>query len=263
MSDQPPHIDDKNIIEWTADYVAGDLDAEDEAAYAAILKDDDDLQADCNFWADMRKNLHDNGRDPSARPPGPGLASSVQRRLQTTTSKSRNIIPISGWLAAAVAVVLAITVYLPPEPASQEGALVSYSEDGSALVFNQGHGQKHGIEAPRATFISNTTLQPALNQQIHALQQDRGDARPWLGVWTRPVDVSGVMDRHNALLITRVASGSAAAGAGIAPGDVLLDVADCNVSTRWCIAHALKENHRTPPCQSPFTAKVSANRPSP
>lgn len=63
--------------------------------------------------------------------------------------------------------------------------------------------------------------------------------RPWLGVWTRPVTIEGLDDFTTGLSVVRVASGSPAAEGGIKPGDVIVDLGDCPLATRFCIMKAL------------------------
>ena len=51
--------------------------------------------------------------------------------------------------------------------------------------------------------------------------------------------LNGMNDRDGALLVRRVTDGTAAAKAGIRPGDVLLNLGGCDVHSRWCITHAI------------------------
>ena len=62
--------------------------------------------------------------------------------------------------------------------------------------------------------------------------------RPWLGMWTRPVTITG-LDQSTGMSVVRVAQGSPAARAGILPGDVIVDLAGCPLATRFCILDAL------------------------
>jgi len=86
---------------------------------------------------------------------------------------------------------------------------------------------------------------------VAAVSADRIDQaaesarRPWLGLWTQPIELRG-FERDRGLRVLRVAEGSPAFEAGMRPGDILLSFADCALGTRYCIRNAIEDGRLRP-----------------
>jgi hypothetical protein len=238
MREEPQGID---LRAAAGDFVAGDLSDEDQQLFQAECAQDDDLQADCRFWEGLRDDLRCHGRDPSARLPGPGLAQAVRRRLANETPRRQTKpLQLFPWLLAAAAVLILVgNAYTQANaPLNPDNQLLGFTEDGAAILDTKAAGPMNVAFKPQRTI--NYQEQPAPN-----LQQT--DARPWLGVWTEPVRLNGMNDRDGALLVRRVTDGTAAAKAGMRPGDVLLNLGGCDVHSRWCITHAIDQHTNAQP----------------
>ena len=233
MSDEPQAIDLKNAA---GDFVAGDLSDEDQQLFSEQCASDDDLQKECRCWEGLRDEMHEHGRDPQARVPGPGLAQAVRRRLNDEAPPKRQVKPLQfmPWLLAAAAILMLVGQYINSgtNPAGSNQFL-GFTEDGAAIVHPDAAGPM------QVSFRPSKTIAYSDQASTNPLQET--GARPWLGVWTEPVKISGMKDRSGALLVRQVTDGTAAAKAGIRPGDVLLSLGGCEVYSRWCISHAIDD----------------------
>lgn len=246
--------DARDLERPAADYAAGDLDPTEREAFERQLADDPALADDVAFWQRMGPALGEHGRDPDTRLPGPGMVDVVRRRAaeqeelgRATGPQRLNLLTYLGWAAAAAAtVLLAITMLDQPEPEPANGVTLAYAEDGSAQVLPQSVAEM---------------ILASHRPQAEPLAVDRAPTRserPWMGVWTQPIELKG-FERSKGLQVTRVAMGSPAFVAGLAPGDILLDLADCPMGTRYCISHAVEKANLKPgdPVQVRFWQRAS------
>ena len=226
-------MSDDQLREAAGDYIAGDLDDAERARFEALRESDDELTGECAFWERMRGCLPEHGRPQAEHLPTPGMLAVARRRAaesdrQPAASTAKVIaFPMAalGWAVAAAAMVVLAVFITRPQNAPQQTIIIAYGEDGTAEVVPENRP---------AFFASNvrnvTHSQPGLHADEHA--------RPWLGLWTKPVELGG-FERSKGLRVVRVVMNSPAAKAGIRPGDTLLDFAGCPMATRWCIAHAI------------------------
>ena len=252
MNDEPKAID---LNDAAGDFVAGDLSDDDRMLFTERCASDDELQKECRFWESLRDEMHEHGRDPLAHVPGPGLAQAVRRRLNEDKEPRRQVKPIQfvPWLLAAAAILILIgqNINSGTDP-SGSNQILGFTEDGAAIVNPEAAGPMQVSFRPTKT-IAYT------NQAAQSPLTETG-ARPWLGVWTEPVKISGLDDQNGALLVRQVTDGTAAAKAGIRPGDVLLSLGGCEVYSRWCISHALDDQPNDAPVQAEWYRPSSGER---
>ena len=200
-----------------------------------------------DFWQHMQPALSEHGRDPQAVPPGASFISAIHTRLEREQD-SVNTISMpkywmwSGWLAAAAVLAFAF-LRSPTIEVDHQALVVGYNEDGFAMMLpvdyqnEWRHGDFYSAQLSPfhgAEHISDIGVVP--NNETH---------RPWLGVVTKKISLKGIeqIEVDQGLLLVRITSGSPADQAGLKPGDVLLNFADCPMKSRYCIAKALRSQN--------------------
>ncbi len=231
------------------------LTADERAEIAALLAgdcDDDAVQArvralaatpagrrEADFWRCLRTSL-------SAPVPAPVVDETLAGRLlqrrdwQVQSGQLARRRSVMRWVPAtlAAAMLLATGLALGHWSAASTVATpftLAWFEDGSPALVRQ-----PGVDDLRA----DTTMPLA---RLAAVTVRAGDPivavdrvqRAWLGIWTKPVQMHTVDGKQSGHLIVRIAGGSPAAEAGLQPGDVIVDIANCPVMTPSCVANAL------------------------
>jgi hypothetical protein len=226
MSAEPDLHDDP------AAWVAGDLAGAERQAFAARLRSDPAAQRDVDFWQRVRPAFADPPRTGEGL--GSGFAAAVLARAQRERPSRRQVVirlPIWAVSAISAAAAALIVVLLLPT-AKPVGGM--WLEDGSAVTL-QTRGGDWSDYMPRA-------LVRQVSHHTPAIADDGGRSRPWLGLWSRPVDV---VDNGSASgsghLVLRVVSGSPADRIGLRPGDVISTLDDCPLFSTQCIAHKLSD----------------------
>jgi hypothetical protein len=232
-----------------AEYVSGDLDPAESAAFAELAAADPALAGETAFWRTLHGGLAPTPVDP-AWAPGRSFRNAIWQRLDWERAAQRAprpvTIPLPRWLGATVAAGLGVTigwwtashgaatapVATAARPAQQP---VAYQDDGGALVSPAAQNVTWTRYMPYGSLSKIDTSLPRA-----ADQQSPPAMKPWLGVWTKPIE----LDSHGTLrghghLVLRVASSGPVAAAGIHPGDVILSLDHCPVMTPHCIADHL------------------------
>jgi membrane-associated protease RseP (regulator of RpoE activity) len=219
------------LLDDAAAWVAGDLEREERPAFAERLRRDPAARREVEFWQRVRPAFADPARAGDGL--GPGFAAAVLARAareQPATGR-QVVIRLPLWSVgaiAAAAAALVVALLLPS--ARPTGGM--WLEDGSAVAL-QARGGDWSDYMPRALVhqVSHHEAAPAATPARE---------RPWLGLWTRPVDVidEGVANGTGHLVL-RVVSGSPAARIGLRPGDVISSLDDCPLFSTQCIAHHL------------------------
>jgi hypothetical protein len=219
-----------------ADYVAGDLTAHEVAAFEILLAKDPALAREVAYWRRLSGALAPTTPDPAWAPKGDFARSLLQRQGGETNRPRAVLIPLPLWLGAATAACLGLAVGwwgsgrnsagIPPPP-------IAFQEDGGPI--SKPTDQQFAVYMPLTAITQVETTQP--NPAVVTAEKFM---KPWLGVWTKPVDLA----THGAkggqgLLVLRIASDSPSWNAGIRPGDVILNINQCPVSTPSCIAKRL------------------------
>jgi hypothetical protein len=219
-----------------ADYVAGDLNAHETAAFEVLLAKDPALAREVAYWRRLGGALAPTTPDPAWAPKGDFARSFLFRQPGETSRPRAVIIPMPLWLGAATAACLGLAVgwwgsghnptVIPPPP-------IAFQEDGGPIA--RPADQQVAVYMPLTAINQVETTQP--NPAVVTAEKIM---KPWLGVWTKPVDLA----THGAkggqgLLVLRIASDSPSWNAGIRPGDVILNINQCPVSTPACIARRL------------------------
>lgn len=211
------------------DFVAGDLDEAEAAAFTTLMLKDPAIQAEVARLRTRRASLG----APAAVLPAPDLSLAITRAAawqRTPTRGGRR------WLAAALAAGLVlgvlgmhtVTRLVPPAPS----ATVAWVEDGSPVMEPLNQSVRPDallrVANSRPTRVDHALAAPAVGT-------------PWMGVWFRPVDLDlpGVSERRGHLVV-RVLGGTPADQAGIRPGDIMLYAAGCPLHTTLCLTEALR-----------------------
>ena len=242
-------LDEADLRHAAGDYVAGDLEQADVAAFEARLQEEAGLANEVAFWQRLRPALREHGRPSQARPPGVGLVAAVRHRqaLQNDSAvgddRPATVVrpggwTWGGWLVAAAAVGILAIVLGRPAPTVAPTAVVAYGENGTReLLPEDWRAHQEFYDAPAYRRVGHTTSPTPQLEGVH---------RPWLGVWTRPVQLGSQGAAKPGLQVVRVAGHSPAGEAGLQPGDVLLTVGDCQMRTHYCIMRAFMEGQLAP-----------------
>jgi hypothetical protein len=249
--DDFPRMQAPDMEDRIAALVAGDLEADERLKTQAALGDDADLTRQRDFWREVHSVLPAAARPDDVPLPGPGMAEVLRRRLAAEREESvipgpgssvfsRRAFGAAGWLVAAAAV-LALAVIVPlvggggPAPVG-----IAYAEDGSAARMSPGLDHQG--------FSAITTVHADRPVAVDAQQ---AVSRPWIGLWSRPVELVG-LPKDAGLLVVRVAEESPAAKAGLRPGDVILGMDDVPMFTRNCIRKHIADDQPGSPIQVNF-----------
>lgn len=166
--------------------------------------------------------------DGASPPPTPEVLATLvrrgawERRIPVPARHHR----AAWWLAAAGVAGLALGAVAMAAAMHGPAVELVFADDGAAITAR---------DLPQAIAHHDRIAAPVLMATR---------SRPWLGVWTRPLDIAvrgcGSSRGH---LVVQVAEGSAAWNAGVRPGDLLLAIGDAPLATASCIAHALARLH--------------------
>jgi hypothetical protein len=223
-------LDDDALRSGAGDYVAGDLDHSETARFRALLQDSEPLRKETDFWQGLRGAWNDHV---SAESLGPGFAASVLARAPRAQPEQRVIrLPIWAVALTSAAAAALLMVFLLPASA-QPGAM--YAEDGASLVATGPTGPWQDY-LPRA-LVTTVNLKHPSGSTI------TNHVKPWVGLWTRPITVSGDAGQGAGHLVLRIAGGSPADHIGLKPGDIISTINQCPVFTPSCIAHQLEDAH--------------------
>ncbi len=215
-----------------AAWVAGDLDGAERAAFAEQLRRDPVAQRDVSFWQRVRPAFTDATQSGDAL--GNGFALAVLARAQREQQRSprQMVIRLPLWTATAVALAAALLMIVLLLPSAKPSGGGMWLEDGSAVTL-QARGADWSDYLPRA-------LVHQVSHRDESLTDVEAHNRPWLGLWSRPVDIiDNGNDNGSGHLVLRVVSGSPADRIGLRPGDVITKLNDCPLFSTQCIAHQL------------------------
>jgi hypothetical protein len=229
-----------------ADYASGDLEPAEAKAFAELAAADPALAREADFWRGLHHGLAPQPADP-AWMPGRSFRHSIWQRMEWERSARRPqaiAIPLPRWLGAAVAAGLGLAIgwsvaahgggAAPTAPAGGGFPTVAYQDDGGSVVSPAAQNVKWAHYMPRGAISRIDTSRPQSPSQADAQAM-----KPWLGIWTKPVELANGAKGGHGHLVLRVASGGPAATAGIHPGDVILTIDHCPVVTPHCIADHL------------------------
>lgn len=219
-------LDDDALRAAAGDYVAGDLDGDEESRFQATLASDAALPREVAFWQALRPAWNDALANEGL---SESFADSILARAARDTQDRHRVIRLPLWamiVTSAAAAALAIVALVPAIPADAQ----MYAEDGAAMVATAPTGPWERY-LPRA-LVSHVDSGTATT--------DVPNSRAWAGFWTRPVRISQDGHPGGGHLVLRVAGGSPADGIGLRPGDIILGIKNCPVSTPACIAHQLQ-----------------------
>jgi hypothetical protein len=233
--DRLPTADERARI---GDYTAGDLTPGDAEALKDLLGSNPQFRREAEFWNGLRSAMKESTDDaaPDAR-----LLARIDHRLTWERARARPIWLRFTPIAAAALIAFSIAPLLrqkdgasvAPVAVAQAGiGVLAWFEDGSEVVLPPQTQAVWSRYLPLATVTTVSMARP--NEQILP-----HEVKPWLGVWTRPVQLLDAESDDKGHLLVRVASGSPAADAGLEPGDVITAVGDCPVFTPQCIASLL------------------------
>ena len=183
--------------------VAGDLDPADQAEVEALIENDPELQAERDYWRSVQASLPEASKPSQVPIPGPGLAAVLKRRLQAENlmpapvaqvrKSSPKVVPMSaaiGWAVAAAACV-ALAILVIPWGQNDRNGLMIYDEAGVAQVI---HSADSSPSSWHTVSRINTTV-----PEIAMVPADQNQLRPWIGLWTKPIDLED-FDRAHGLL---------------------------------------------------------------
>lgn len=229
-------LDDDALHAAAGDYVAGDLVGDEASRFQAKLASDPSLPREVAFWQALHPAWNDGLTTDGL---SESFADSVLARAGRESADRHRVIQLPVWamiVTSAAAAALAIVALIPAIPANHTLSAPPtqaqmYAEDGAALVATAPTGPWERY-LPRA-LVSHVESDNATAEVPHS--------RAWAGFWTRPVRIT--QDGHaggGGHLVLRVAGGSPADGIGLRPGDIIVGIKDCPVSTPACIAHQLR-----------------------
>ena len=236
-----------------AESSAGELNAEEQAVFAAAAASDPGQQQAVRFWSDLRQHLACGDPPAQAMPAADFSAAVLQHCRQQPTTVVRNraratpllfVLPRLAIAASAAGIGVLVGWNLHPAalpaPAPTPTAItapVAYQEDG-ASIERPDPAHDHWPSFMRLA---------AFTQRDVSRSRDATDvsvlAKPWMGLWSKPValthtQVVGVeTDRGEEIL--RIAKDGPAYRAGIRPGDILLTWDGCALKTSHCLADHL------------------------
>lgn len=217
-----------------AAWVADDLTRAERQAFADHLANDPTAQREVVFWQRIRPTFAD--RTPASDSLGSGFAAAILARAHREQSQRPRqlVIRLPMWTATVVslaAAALIVALLLPSAKPTEAGM---WLEDGSAVSL-QASGDDWSDYMPRALVHQVSHREPSQSTE-------HGRERPWLGLWSRPVDVvdNGTVTGTGHLVL-RVVSGSPADRIGLRPGDVISTVDGCRLFSSQCIAHRLDD----------------------
>jgi len=220
-------LDDNALRAAAGDYVAGDLAGDEESRFQAKLASDAALPREVAFWQTLRPAWHDGLTNEGL---SESFAESVLARAARDTQDRHRVIRLPLWamiVTSAAAAALAIVALVPAIPADAQ----MYAEDGAAMVAT-------GPTGPWERYLPRALVSHVDSSGTGTT--DMPHSRAWAGFWTRPVRFSQDGRPSGGHLVLRVAGGSPAYGVGLRPGDIILGIKDCAVSTPACIAHQLQ-----------------------
>lgn len=249
-------LGDLELKDRLAALVAEDLSPEDAEKIRAALSVDEKLRAEEAFWSSVQSVLPEAARPAHVPLPGNGMADILRNRLRqereqgqlrivsapsdaVATANNEGVKTLRfqaalGW-AVAIAAMISLVILLPSVLQNgQAGHLspgIAYDENGSVIqvAHEPGHIGMSEITSIDTRHGLKVSLKPTPN------------AQPWLGLWTRPVDLIG-MEADGGLLVVRVVEDGPAAKTGLRPGDVVLSLDEAQMYTRYCIAHAINDD---------------------
>jgi hypothetical protein len=197
-------------------YLAGELDCDQERVFEALMARDWRVQQEHDFWLRMKRELPAAGRPTAVQAPGPELAEALHARLAKERVLRWDPWRWGGWAAAACLALLVSQFSLTQA--------TYFEENGDAV---QAVSVRDDVDPVR--------------YEGQAVSDESIEAEPWLGLWTRPIAIDPAIapGKDQALLVLQVAGNSPAAQVGVQPGDLLLDLGDCPMYSRWCIKHAI------------------------
>ena len=240
-----------------AEYAAGELSSAECTIFETHLRADPALAEEVAFWRKMHSGL---ATSPVPQPSVcPDLSETLLRRarLERTTAPARRLqLPRWVMVASAAAACLALGLgfgagaawtrhdggnapSLATRTIDANGLAVSeiaisepiaYGEDGSAMT------------PPPATVAWRTYLPLAAIDSAdatHALAMTAVE-KPWIGLWTKQAKlvISGAPARE-AHLVVRIVGGSPAWLAGLRPGDMIIAIDDCPITSPLCLGEHL------------------------
>jgi membrane-associated protease RseP (regulator of RpoE activity) len=233
--DRLPTADERARI---GDYTAGDLTSADGEAMEGLLEVNAQFRREAEFWKGLRSTVKESTDDavPDAR-----LLTGIDHRLTWERASKRPIWVRFTPIAAAALIAFSIAPLVrqkggaraAPVAVAQAGiGVLAWFEDGSEVVLPPQTQALWSRYLPLATVTTVSMARPTEQILSH-------EVKPWLGVWTRPVQLLDADSDDKGHLLVRVANGSPAADAGLEPGDVITAVGDCPVFTPQCIASLL------------------------
>lgn len=256
-----------------AEYAAGELSSAECSAFEAHLRADPELAREVAFWRNLRTGLAPQPTVPAETAPRcPDLSGTLLRRarLERATVPARRLqLPRWVMVATAAAACLALglgfgagaawshrdtgrlVAVVTPSTKAPIDALIdapidgptnesvseiavseplAYGEDGSAMT------------PPPATVTWRTYLPLAAIESAdanHPLAMSAVE-KPWIGLWTKQAKlvISGAPARE-AHLVVRIVGGSPAWLAGLRPGDMIIAIDDCPISSPLCLGEHL------------------------
>ncbi len=232
-----------------------ELSADERQQVAAFIASDADAAADQHFWNHLRGRLH---TPPPAAPDASAAILATARARGLAPAKPALRLPtwIGHAVAACVGIIVTSALFLGlqrpdapptttvaaiptapaaiPAPAIAPVLATAWAEDGSPVMPPSDAAQRPAVmpKSAAVTIAVNHAVDPGAT------------AKPWLGVWIRPVDLigdgAGATRGH---LLVRVVDGSPAAAAGLRPGDIITCVDHCMMHTPLCLNNVLKTKH--------------------
>jgi len=231
-------MSDLDLRHAAGDCVAGDLDANEAALFEQLRAKDPAVQADQAFWQRLRPALGSRADTPTAAPDlcADILARADREGLIPTAVRRRRRREFPTLLTALIAAGLALAIGLPVSRAWSRSALVAVAYDDSGRPMQRASDESDRV---RPTLVA-----------VDSPRAVSASRRPWLGLYTRPVDLTGTLPHHRHFPgrsargheVVRVLEDGPAHRAGIRAGDVLFDVGGCPLETDACLAHALAEH---------------------
>jgi len=224
----------RDLHDDPAAWVADDLTRAERETFSQQLHADPQAQREVDFWQRVRPAFAETR--PSDDTLGPGFAAAILARAhrEQPSHPRQLVIRLPLWAATAAAVAAAALIVALLLPSAKPTGAGMWLEDGSAVSLNA-NGEDWSDYLPRALVSQVSHRNPSL-ATVH------GRERPWLGLWSRPVEViDNTTVTGTGHLILRVVSGSPADRIGLRPGDVISTVDGCRLFSTQCIAHRLSD----------------------
>jgi anti-sigma factor RsiW len=234
-------VDANDLRLTAAEYVAGDLAAEEAAEFEELLANQAELQREVAYWSAVRPGLARHGRPP-ARVPGPGMADVIRRRLAergqavyapAPTPAARDRIvrfpTMQRWLpgmAAGIAAALLVVLGLD--------ALRGHPSSVGAVAFTD-DGREVGVVDHGRSLALHRVSQVDRQQSADYGAAERS---PWLGWEAHVVSLQG-FEAAIGIQVVQVVEAGPAWQAGIRPGDVVLRLGCQDIRSPGCVSNFL------------------------